>query len=90
MIELLRYLKKPYLLWQYISCDFQQENTKIRRRFSMTNVGDVIRQVETTLNDIQYPPTLEQREILSTILYKVSLESVESQGSGYHDRIRSF
>jgi hypothetical protein len=45
--------------------------------FSMTNVGDVIRQVETTLNDSQYPPTLEQREILTTILYRVFLESVE-------------
>ena len=43
----------------------------------MTNVGDVIKQVETTLNDTQYPPTLEQREILTTILYKVFLESVE-------------
>lgn len=43
----------------------------------MTNVGDVIKQVETTLNDAQYPPTLEQREILTTILYKVFLESVE-------------
>jgi hypothetical protein len=43
----------------------------------MTTVGDVIIQVETTLNDNQYPPTLEQREILTTILYKVFLESVE-------------
>jgi len=43
----------------------------------LTNVGDVIKQVETTLNDTQYPPTLEQREILTTILYKVFLESVE-------------
>jgi hypothetical protein len=48
----------------------------------MTNIGDVIRQVETTLNDTQYPPTLEQREILTTIRYKAFLESVESQGRG--------
>ncbi|MFA5269432.1 MAG: hypothetical protein WC379_15810 [Methanoregula sp.] len=48
----------------------------------MTNVGDVIRQVETTLSDTQYPPTLEQKEILTTILYKVFLESVECEGRG--------
>jgi hypothetical protein len=39
---------------------------------SMTNRGDVIRQVETALNDIQYPPTLAQKEILTMILYKVN------------------
>jgi hypothetical protein len=49
--------------------------------FLLTNVGDVIRQVETTLNDTQYPPTLQQREILTTILYKVFLEGAESQGN---------
>lgn len=43
----------------------------------MTSIGDVIRQVETTLNDVQYPPTLAQREILTAILYRTFLESVE-------------
>jgi hypothetical protein len=38
----------------------------------MTNTGDVIKQVETTLNDIQYPPTLTQKEILTMILYQVN------------------
>ena len=57
----------------------------------MTRRGDVIRQVETTLNDTQYPPTLDQKEILTTILYRVFMETVGSQGkgSGYHDWNRS-
>jgi hypothetical protein len=44
----------------------------------MTTTGDVIRQVETALNDTQFPPTLEQREILTAILYRSVLESGES------------
>jgi hypothetical protein len=48
----------------------------------MTNAGDVIHQVETALNDTQYPPTLEQREIFTTILYKLFLESVDLRGNG--------
>lgn len=46
----------------------------------MTNADEVIKQVETTLNDSQYPPTLEQREMLTTILYKVFHESTGSAG----------
>lgn len=46
----------------------------------MTNTCDVIRQVETTLNDTQYPPTLAQKEILTMILYQVSTGTVESGG----------
>jgi hypothetical protein len=42
----------------------------------MTNVADVIRQVETALNDTRCPPTLEEKEILNTILYKVSIGTV--------------
>ena len=38
----------------------------------MTTSGDIIKQVETTLNDTQYPPTLAQKEILTMILYKVN------------------
>jgi hypothetical protein len=38
----------------------------------MTNSCDIIKQVETTLNDTQYPPTLAQKEILTMILYKVN------------------
>jgi hypothetical protein len=43
----------------------------------MTNAGDVIKQVETTLNDTQYPPTLRQKEILTMIRYQVFQESAE-------------
>ena len=34
----------------------------------MTNIGDVIRQVETALCDNYFPPTLEEKEILNNIL----------------------
>jgi hypothetical protein len=44
----------------------------------MTSTGDIIRQVQTTLSDTQYPPTLEQREILTMILYRVFQESGET------------
>ena len=47
----------------------------------MTNIGDVIRQVETTLYDRHYPPTFEQKEILSNILYKVYTGTVDFGGS---------
>jgi len=43
----------------------------------MTYAGDVIRQVETILNDTQYPPTLKQKEILTMIRYQVFQESAE-------------
>jgi hypothetical protein len=46
----------------------------------MTNTGDVIRQVETTLNDTQFPPTLAQKEILTMILYQVNTGTVEMGG----------
>jgi hypothetical protein len=42
----------------------------------MTHVGDVIRQVETALNDTCCPPTPEEKEILNTILYRISIGSV--------------
>jgi hypothetical protein len=61
-----------------MSCDFQEGYTKkLEVFFSMTNPGDVIKQVETTLNDIQYPPTLRQKEILTMIRYQVFQESAE-------------
>jgi hypothetical protein len=47
----------------------------------MTNVGDVIRQVETVLNDTYYPPTVEQQEILNEILHRVYTGSVPA-GAG--------
>lgn len=45
----------------------------------MTTAGDVIRQVTTILNDTQYPPTVEQRVMLTAILCQVIPESAESR-----------
>lgn len=47
----------------------------------MTNIGDVIRQVETTLCDRSYPPTAEEQEVLTTILSRVYTGAVEFGGS---------
>jgi hypothetical protein len=47
----------------------------------MTNIGDVIRQVETALCDNYFPPTLEEREVLNNILYKVYTGTVNFGGS---------
>jgi hypothetical protein len=55
----------------------------------MTNAGDVIRQVETALYDTQYPPTPEEKEILTTILYKVYAGTPESGVSRDHCRVRA-
>jgi hypothetical protein len=38
----------------------------------MTGREDILRQVETILGDTCYPPTLKEKEILTTILYHVS------------------
>jgi hypothetical protein len=43
----------------------------------MTNVGDVIRQIETTLCDEQHPPTTDQRETLKRVLHAVYSGTVE-------------
>jgi len=47
----------------------------------MTNIGDVIRQVETALCDRHFPPTIEQKEVLNNILYKVYTGTVDFGGS---------
>lgn len=47
----------------------------------MTNIGDVVRQLETTLTDPCFPPTLEEKEILNNILSKVCTGTVEFGGS---------
>jgi hypothetical protein len=52
-----------------------------RRLKTMTNIGDVIRQVETALCDNYFPPTLEEKEVLNNILYKVYTGTVEFGGS---------
>jgi hypothetical protein len=55
----------------------------------MTNAGDIIRQVETALYDTRNPPTPEEKEILTTILYKVYAGMPESGVSREHFRIRA-
>lgn len=47
----------------------------------MTNIGDVIRQVEAVLSDRRYPPTIEQREVMNNILSKVYTGAVDFGGS---------
>lgn len=47
----------------------------------MTNIGDVIRQIETVKCDRHYPPTPEQQEILNRILHNVYTGTVEFKGS---------
>ena len=47
----------------------------------MTTLHDVIRQVETALGDPSYPPTLKEKEILTTILYQVSAGAADTTGS---------
>ena len=47
----------------------------------MTNIGDVIRQVETTLCDQYYPPTMEEQERLNRILAMVYTGTVAFVGS---------
>ena len=47
----------------------------------MTNIGDVIRQVETALCDSYFPPTLKEKEVLNNILHKVYTGTVDFGGS---------
>jgi hypothetical protein len=37
----------------------------------MTNIGDVIRQVEAVVSDTEYPPTREELKVLNKILKTV-------------------
>ena len=47
----------------------------------MTNIGDVIRQVDAVKGDRQFPPTEEQQETLNRILQNVYTGTVEFKGS---------
>ena len=47
----------------------------------MTNLGDVIRQVETALNDTLYPPTSHEREVYYKILSSVCVGTADGRGS---------
>ena len=47
----------------------------------MTNLGDVMRQIETTLCDPHYPPTQDQQEVIDRLLVQVYAGTVEFKGS---------
>ncbi len=47
----------------------------------MTNLSDVVRQVETALCDPLYPPTTQEREAYVRILLQVCIGVVEAKGS---------
>jgi len=47
----------------------------------MTNLGDVVRQVETALCDPCHPPTSHEREIYVRILHQVCTGAVDAKGS---------
>jgi len=47
----------------------------------MTNLGDVVRQVETALCDPCHPPDSHEREVYTEILSKVCTGTVDAKGS---------
>jgi hypothetical protein len=47
----------------------------------MTNLGDVMRQIETALCDPHDPPTADQQEALDRLLFQVYAGTVEFRGS---------
>jgi hypothetical protein len=47
----------------------------------MTNIGDVLRQIEAVMNDIYYPPTSHESEVCSKILSMVCNGAVDPRGS---------
>jgi len=49
----------------------------------MTNIGDVIRQIETVKCDRHYPPTPEEQEIFNRILHHVYTGTVEFKGTTF-------
>jgi len=47
----------------------------------MTNLGDVVRQVETAMCDTRFPPTIYEREVYNRILQTVFTGAVDAKGS---------
>ncbi|MFZ0005965.1 MAG: hypothetical protein WCC86_05740 [Methanoregula sp.] len=47
----------------------------------MTNLRDVVRQIETVLCDSRFPPTLQEREMYNLILLQVCTGAVNAKGS---------
>ena len=42
----------------------------------MTNLGDVVRQVQTALSENRYPPTPEECAVYNRILMHISLQRI--------------
>ncbi len=59
----------------------------------MTNIGDVIRQVDAVVSDTEYPPTREQLKVLNKILKTVYAHRLaritRQQGISFRTRILS-
>jgi hypothetical protein len=53
----------------------------------VTNIGDVVRQVETALNDPWCPPTPEEKEVLTTILSKAYTGTLSKVYAGTLSRV---
>ena len=47
----------------------------------MTNLRDVIRQIETALTDCQIPPTTHEREVFYRVLFTMYTSTVDAKGS---------
>jgi hypothetical protein len=47
----------------------------------MTNLGDVVRQVEAALCDPHNPPSPQEREVYVRILHTICTGAVETKGS---------
>ena len=47
----------------------------------MTNLGDVVRQLEISLCDPCCPPTPHEREVYATILHRICTGAVDAKGS---------
>ena len=47
----------------------------------MTNISDVIRQIETVMSDVYYPPTLQESEVCSKILAMLCNGGADPRGS---------
>ncbi|HSQ93970.1 MAG TPA: hypothetical protein VLL74_06725 [Methanoregula sp.] len=60
-----------------------------KETLNMTTRDDILKQVETTLRDTCYPPTLKEKEILRAILYNLSAGPADFIKYNRLDTIRS-
>jgi len=56
-------------------------NRAMQDTIPMTNLGDVVRQLETVLCDPCYPPTPHEREVYTILLLRVCTGAVDAKGS---------